>query len=209
MHHHPEWRLPIQQLQLVPCKYAKEMLSWNAPRNVNFFTQEIWWKGFPPPPFFFLTHQNSEQGLRRARLGEGNTDCITLVNYLLCIPTANAKSTICPEVFLQSWRYSCEKLLCKRAESDSKTGKLLPLGSRAETTNISMKCQNSYAREEVTQNRDSARNWGLRHSVRHKTLTSTSTKEGKQRWGNKLYKLQLAALGRFFGYGGWGLATYV
>lgn len=205
MHHHSERRLPIQQLQLVPCKYAKEMLSWNAPRNVNFFTQDIWWKGFSSLffPFFFNPSEF------RACLGEGNTDCITLVNYLLCIPTANPKSTICPEVFLQSWRYSCEKLLCKRAESDSKTGKLLPLGSRAETTNISMKCQNSYAREEVTQNRDSARNWGLRHSVRHKTLTSTWTKEGKQCWGNKLYKLQPAALGRFFGYGGWGLATYV
>lgn len=113
-------------------------------------------------------------------------------------------------------KYSCnpgdilvKSILRPGAESDSKTEKLLPLGSRAETTNISKKCQNSYAREEVTQNRDSARSWGLRHSVRNKTLTSTWTKEGKQCWGNKLYKLQLAALGRSFRNGAWGLATYV
>lgn len=72
-----------------------------------------------------------------------------------------------------------------------------------------MKCWDSYAKEEVTQNKDIARNWGLGHSVRYKTLTSTWTKEGKQHRGNKLYKLQLAALGTFFGDGGWGLTTYV
>lgn len=159
------------------------------------------------PCIYFLTHQNSEQGLQRSGLEESNTFCIMLVNYLLCIPAANPLSV---------QKYSCnpgdilvKSILSERAESDSKTGKLLPLGSRAETTNISKKCQNSYAREEITQNRDSARNWGLRHSVRYKTLTSTWTKKGKQCWGNKLYKLQLAALGRLFGDGVWGLATYV
>lgn len=35
---------------------------------------------------FFLTHQNSEQGLQRAGIGEGNTFCSTLVNYVLLHP---------------------------------------------------------------------------------------------------------------------------
>lgn len=36
--------------------------------------------------YFFLTHQNSEQGLQRAGVGEGNTFCSTLVNYVLLHP---------------------------------------------------------------------------------------------------------------------------
>lgn len=62
-------------------------------------------------------------------------------------------------------KYSCnpgdtfeKTVLGKRAESASQTGQLLPWGSRAETTDISKKCWNSYAEEEVTQNRDIARN---------------------------------------------------
>lgn len=77
-------------------------------------------------------------------------------------------------------KYSCnpgdtleKPILYKRAGSASQTGQFLPRGNRAETTNISMKFWNSYAKEEVTQNRDIARKGGLRHSVRYKTLTST------------------------------------
>lgn len=107
--------------------------------------------------FLFLAQQNSEQGL--LELAEEKV----IHSILLWLITFFASLQLAPKA-LSVQKYSCSPgdilvkgRLCKRAESDSKTGKLLPVGSRAETTNISTKCQNSYAKEEVAQNKDSAR----------------------------------------------------
>lgn len=155
--------------------------------------------------------QKSEQGIQRACFSEDNAFCVTLVNYLSTSLQLTPKALTVEKHSCNPRDILVKSLLCKRAESDSKIGKLLPLGSRAETTNISVKCQNSYAREEVTQSRDTARNWGLRHSVRSKTLTSTWTKEGKQHWGNTLYKLQRAPWVSFWemGAGHWAPTCHI
>lgn len=186
------------------------MLSY-TPRNINFFIWEMWWKGLFFFNFsnFFLPIRNQSRGFRELP----KEKVIHSVLHWLIIFFASLQLTPKP-LTIQKYSYNSgdtleETILGKRAESDSQTGQLLPWGSKAETTSISMKCWNSYAEEEVTQNRDIARNWGLRHPVRYKTLTSTWTKETKQCRGNKLYKFQLAVLDTFSGDGGWGPTTYV
>lgn len=93
-------------------------------------------------PNFFLSIRIQSRGFRELPKEK------VIISVLHWLITFFASPQLTPKAMTVQ-KYSCNRnpgdtlvkiILCKRAESDSQIGQLLPWGSRAETTNISMKC---------------------------------------------------------------------